>query len=153
MRNPTLHNVLLAYHPETKLLHEVVFTKRPGKEGQDWGGDGDVMAKPSKYRNKWTVVDGIKFQSKREAARYTELKLLEKAGEIYYLELQPKFPCFIGNTKICTYVADFKYDDYRPSEIGPPTFHIEDVKGVRTPVYRLKKKLVEALYDVVIEEV
>ena len=81
-----------------------------------------------------------------------ELKLMEQAGEICSLTLQPRFPVVVGpaNIKVCTYVADFRYFDGEPAICKA---HIEDVKGVRTPLYKLKKKLVEALYDVVIEEV
>ncbi len=111
------------------------------------------MAKPSKYRNKWTVVDGIKFQSQREAKRYSELKLMERMGGIFELVLQPRFPCIVKGAKVCTYVADFEYFAFGPDRIAPTVRHIEDVKGVRTPIYKLKKKLVEALYDIVIEEV
>lgn len=107
-----------------------------------------------KYHAIPTTVDGIRFQSKAEARRYAELKLLEKAGEIYGLELQPRFPITVsarGYDKpvtICTYVADFRY---RFGRMGILT--IEDVKGMKTPVYRLKKKMVEAQYGIQIQEI
>ncbi len=101
----------------------------------------------SKYKAVKTEVDGITFDSKREAARYMELVLLERAGEISHLELQPSFVCMVNGHKICTYKADFRYFSASKSIV-------EDVKGVKTPVYRLKKKLVEALYPgVKIQEV
>ena len=100
-----------------------------------------------KYKAVKTEVDGITFDSKREAARYMELVLLERAGEISHLELQPSFVCMVNGHKICTYKADFRYFSASKSIV-------EDVKGVKTPVYRLKKKLVEALYPgVKIQEV
>tara|TARA_R100000781_G_scaffold54064_1_gene35366 strand:+ start:365 stop:676 length:312 start_codon:yes stop_codon:yes gene_type:complete len=99
-----------------------------------------------KYRNKKTEVDGIIFDSKAEAKRYTELKLLEKANAISDLRLQPKFDCVINGKKICSYRADFDYYEY-------DKYVCEDVKGFKTPVYRLKKKLVEALHNVKIVEV
>jgi len=68
-----------------------------------------------------------------------ELVLMQRAGEISHLQLQPAFPCIIDGQKICTYKADFKYFTAKECVV-------EDVKGVKTPVYRLKKKLVEALY-------
>ena len=105
------------------------------------------MAKPSKYRNKWTVVDGIKFQSQREAKRYTELKMLERAGKIHVLNLQPKFPCYVKEELICTHIGDFDYFDEANK------YHLEDSKGYRTSIYNLKKKLVKAIFGVVIEEV
>jgi len=99
------------------------------------------MVRKSKYAAIPTVVDGIRFASKREARRYGELRLLERAGEIASLELQPTFPCVVSGAKVCTYIADFAYT----SEAGKRV--VEDVKGVKTPVYRLKKKLVEAIYQ------
>ena len=105
------------------------------------------MAFRSKYRAVKTEVDGITFDSKREAARYMELVLLERAGEISHLELQPKYDCVVNGHNSCTYKADFRYFDANGSVV-------EDVKGMKTPVYRLKKKLVEALYPgVTIQEV
>jgi len=105
------------------------------------------MAFRSKYKAVKTEVDGIVFDSKREAARYMELRLLERAGEIKNLELQPAFKCRIDGKKICTYKADFRYFTAKECVV-------EDVKGVKTPVYRLKKKLVEALFPgVKIQEV
>jgi hypothetical protein len=105
------------------------------------------MAFRSKYRAVKTEVDGITFDSKREAARYMELVLLERAGEISRLELQPKYDCVVNGKKICTYKADFRYFNANGSVV-------EDVKGMKTPVYRLKKKLVEALFPgVKIQEV
>lgn len=92
-----------------------------------------------KYHSKKTFVDGIRFDSKREAARYTELKLLEKAGELKELKLQVPFCLFVNNFKICTYKADFVYE-------ADGKKVVEDVKGFKTPVYRLKKKLFEALF-------
>ncbi len=102
----------------------------------------------SKYNAVRTEVDGFIFDSKAEARRYSELKLAEQAGEITALELQPKFSIDINGKHICTYIADFKYTDNRTGRTV-----IEDVKGVKTPVYRLKKKLVEALHGITIQEI
>lgn len=101
----------------------------------------------SKFKNKWEVVDGIKFRSKREARRYSELKLLLAAGAIERLELQPRYPMKIDGILICTYVADFRY--ITP---GQGTT-VEDVKGMRTYVYTIKKKLMKALYHIDVVEV
>lgn len=104
--------------------------------------------KKHKYSAKPTVVDGIRFASKREAKRYGELKLLEKLGEIEDLELQPKFVLEVNGILICTYVGDFSYfDKSSEQEI------VEDAKGVKTPEYRLKKKLMKAVWDIEILEV
>jgi hypothetical protein len=101
----------------------------------------------SKYHAIKTEVDGIVFASKREASRYSELKLLEAAGEIFDLKLQPKFPIVVNKQKICTYIADFEY------ELSDGTKITVDVKGVKTPVYRLKKKLMKACFGIEITEV
>lgn len=98
-----------------------------------------------KYSAQATEVDGIRFASKREARRYQELKLLEYAGGIGGLELQPRFPLVVNGVKVGVYVADFQYEEN--GEIVT-----EDCKGVRTQVYRLKAKLVRALYGIQIRE-
>jgi hypothetical protein len=103
-----------------------------------------------KYRNVPTVVDGIRFASKKEAKRYGELKLMEKGGEIYDLEGQPVYPLFVSGHKVGKYVGDFRYTRRIDGEVDEI---IEDVKGVKTPVYRLKKKLVKAIYGIDITEV
>ena len=102
----------------------------------------------SKYRNRKTVIDGITFDSKKEARRYSELKLLKKAGHIKNLELQPSFVLVDGyvngtgkKIRPMIYKADFRYYDVMGKcEV------VEDVKGVRTEVYKLKKKLFEERY-------
>ena len=108
-----------------------------------------------KYHNKKTIVNNIKFDSKLEAKRYTELKWLERAGEIRDLELQPCFeliPTFKKNNKTyrkTTYKADFKYFDTRLNKIV-----VEDTKGFKTDVYLLKKKMFEYKYkDLEIREI
>lgn len=100
----------------------------------------------NKYGNRRTEVDGITFASKREADRYGELKLLEKAGEIRELELQPRFALMVNANKIGTYIGDFAYCEYGK-------LVIEDAKGVRTQVYEIKKKLMLALHGIAIREV
>lgn len=101
----------------------------------------------NKYRNIKARVDGIEFDSRKEANRYCELKLMERAKIISNLELQPKFQIRINATTVCTYIADFRYMDTDGKTV------VEDVKGVKTAVYRLKKKLVKAVYEVDIVEV
>ena len=102
--------------------------------------------KRNKYSNKKTIIDDIKFDSKREAARYTELKVMEEQGLIKDLVLQPKFVLIDKykngdgkNVRALCYVSDFQYfTDYGVV--------IEDVKGMKTDVYKLKKKLFERFY-------
>jgi hypothetical protein len=91
----------------------------------------------SKYRNRKTVVDGIVFASAKEARRYGELLLLQRAGEISDLWLQPRFPLVVNGIKICTYVADFAFKDKGVKVV-------EDSKGVETPVFKIKRKLMKA---------
>ena len=104
-------------------------------------------AKRNKFGAVKTEIDGIKFASKREANRYIELTLLKRKGHIKYLELQVPFVITINGVKICKYLADFTYTDDKG------IYHVEDVKGMRTPIYKLKKKMVEASYPIHIEEV
>lgn len=106
--------------------------------------------KQPKYRNKKTELDGYTFDSKKEANRYAALKQIERAGLISDLELQPSYPMEINGVKVCTVRPDFQYQD---KERG---FVVEDVKSPSTaknPVYRLKKKLMKALYGIDIQEV
>ena len=93
----------------------------------------------TKYRAVRTEVDGVVFASKKEAACYWNLKALERSGIITELVLQPKYPLFVNGVKVCTYIADFKFLD------KGRVVRIYDVKGVKTPVYRLKFKLFHAL--------
>lgn len=102
-----------------------------------------------KYHNKKTFIDGIKFDSKLEAERYAQLKMMECAGVIRDLELQPEYeliPSFRKNGKTwrkTVYKADFRYILCDDKTI------IEDVKGstaVITDVFRLKQKLFEYKY-------
>lgn len=107
-----------------------------------------IRRKASKYRNVKTTVDNITFDSKKEAARYQELKLMERANQIAWLELQPKYPIEIRGKKVFEYRADFRYRDEATGEMV-----IEDVKGVKTDTYKLKKRCVEAYYGIRITEV
>lgn len=98
----------------------------------------------TKYHNIKTVVDGITFDSKREAFFYKVYKKLEKQGNLKDLKLQVPFVFKLNDKKIFTYKADFTYTD-------KDGLHVIDVKGVLTPVFRLKKKLIEAQYGITIE--
>jgi len=99
-----------------------------------------ITGRKNKYRNKKTVVDGFIFDSRKESQRYAELRMLESAGKISGLFLQPKFeiiPSVKWNGKKLSakkYIADFFY-----AEKGQRV--IEDVKGIRTPAYILKRQL------------
>lgn len=110
------------------------------------------MINYSKYRNKKVEVDGIKFDSKKEAARYRELKLLERCGAISELQLQVKFvliPKQKGERE-CSYYADFVYKNDKDEVI------VEDVKAspkYQTDVYKIKKKLMLYVHNIKIQEI
>jgi hypothetical protein len=93
----------------------------------------------SKFNARRVVVGDHSFDSAAEGRRYATLAALERAGKIAGLELQPRFDCVVAGVKICSYVADFRY---RRDGVAV----VEDVKGVRTAVYRLKRKLAEACH-------
>lgn len=122
----------------------------------------------SKYGAKKTVVDDITFDSKKEAERYAELKLLEKAGEIQHLRLQQPFTLIpaqyetverygkngkrLADKQKCifrpvNYIADFVYLDKDGKMI------VEDTKGFRTKEYIIKKKLMYYKFKILIKEV
>ena len=96
-----------------------------------------------KFRAIPTELDGIKFASRKEARRYKELRLLEKSGELLFFLRQVPFHLPANVKYVCVFLC-FWQDD---------TVTIEDVKGIKTPLYVLKKKQVEAIYPVKIMEV
>lgn len=107
------------------------------------------MYKQNKYRNKITELDGIKFHSRKEAARYSQLKLYEKGKLIENLRLQVSFeliPKMVINGKTeraIKYIADFAYyDTVSKKEI------VEDTKGMITDVFKLKYRLMKQIYDI-----
>jgi hypothetical protein len=100
----------------------------------------------NKYNNIKTIIHGIKFDSKKEGARFLELKQLERIGEIYALETQPRFDFKINGFLLCYDKEDFKYTTLNGDEI------VEDVKGMKTAMYRLKKKMMKAFHGIEIYE-
>ena len=101
----------------------------------------------TKYHAKRTEIDGIKFASKKEANRYQELKLMEKAGAIHDLQMQVPFPLIKKSSygREIKYYADFVY--YEGDRMI-----VEDTKGFRTDVYKLKKRLMAEIYGIEIKE-
>ena len=95
-----------------------------------------------KYGNKKVTVQGIKFDSKWESERYLYIKSLELAGRVRNLELQVRFSLEVNGQKICTYIADFRYE--KENANGDWETIVEDAKGVETPEFKLKKKLMKA---------
>ena len=121
----------------------------------------------NKHKNIKTTIDGITFDSKKEAKRYQELKLLEKAGEIQGLELQKKYVLIPSQyeswerfgkygqrlkdgirciEKECAYIADFVYQENGETVV-------EDVKGRRLPEYIIKRKMMLYFYGIKVKEV
>ena len=121
----------------------------------------------SKYRSRKVVVDGITFDSKKEAWRYRELHLLEQTGEISNLQMQVKYelipsqyelrPVTLKNGFVkmkkfcvehaCSYIADFVYIDTNGDTV------VEDTKGFRTNDYIIKRKLMLYRHGIRIREV
>lgn len=107
-------------------------------ESQGKGAAREVATKPSKYGNQPTTVDGIRFDSKKEARYYEQLKIRQNVGEVAYFHRQVPIT-LPGNTK---YVVDFQ------------VFHTDgtveyvDVKGKQTESFRFKKRQVESLYPI-----
>lgn len=119
------------------------------KHGRKPSAVAEDKPKRSKYNAQRTEVDGIMFDSKHEADRYRELQLMERAGEIKDLRLQVPFvliPKQDGERAI-TYRADFVYLDRKGRKV------VEDAKGVRTEVYKLKRKLMQYIHGIKIKEV
>lgn len=110
--------------------------------------------KQSKYKNKKATCDGIKFDSEKERNYYLKLKTMEKLGLIKNLELQKEYILqdkFVLNGKTrrkITYKADFSYVTTEDDKL-----HVVDVKGFKTDIYKLKKKLFEYKYQTELEEV
>ena len=105
----------------------------------------------SKYGNIKVKLDGITFDSLKERDRYLILLMRQKLGEISGLEVHPRFKLEVNGGKVCTYCADFQYFTCH-SDIKGSTFVVEDVKGVKTAVYKLKKRLMKALLNIEIRE-
>ena len=108
--------------------------------------------KANKFHARRTTVDGITFHSAKEARRFSNLKLLERAGQIRDLKLQVPYPLIVSGHLVTTYVADFEYDELVQVDLVDETGDrdqwrrvTEDVKGVRTPDYRIKAELFFAL--------
>jgi hypothetical protein len=114
----------------------------------------------NKYQARSVRVDGILFDSQREADRYQELKLLAQAGRISSIEIHPGFPLIVKELHrvdgpeilhtVGMYHADFRYRDHRSG-----AWVVEDVKSqpTKTEAYKLRKKIVEAVHGVTIVEI
>lgn len=101
------------------------------------------VSKRGKYNQDGRRVNGIHCDSKAEADRYEQLLEMEKAGTIDQLEVHPTYTCMVNGQHICTYEADFRYR-IKPGRLGQRTL-VEDVKGLLTKDYKIKRALVHAL--------
>lgn len=124
------------------------------------GWDMGIQRIKNKYKNSKVVIDGIRLDSKKEAGRYIVLKSLEKDGKIFGLRRQVKYLLIPTQYEVpdekkkkrkvlereCSYYADFVY--YKDGKII-----VEDTKGVKTPEYIIKRKLMLYVYGVIIKEV
>ena len=102
-------------------------------------------AKRSKFGNVKTTVDGIVFDSKREALHWQLLRLRESSGKITQLKRQVRYDLHVCGIKVCAYIADFVYFD-------GDQWIVADSKGMKTPMYNLKKKMLAAEYGLKIVE-
>jgi hypothetical protein len=96
-----------------------------------------------KFKAKPTELDGIKFASKKEAKRYRELKTLQELGEILFFLRQVPFHLQAGVKYVCDFLVFWTNGEVT----------IEDVKGIKTDMYIVKKKMVEATYPITITEI
>lgn len=117
-----------------------------------------LLVPPRKMRNIPVEYDGIEFHSKKEGARYLQLKTLERVGEIEGLETQKRFKLVMegklgGYVELGTYVSDFYYREAK----GSREWVVEDVKGRKSggpyEMFKLKKRLMLALYGVEVREI
>ena len=107
--------------------------------------------KGSKYHNVKVRLDGYLFDSIRERDRYLQLLMRQKMGEISGLTVHPRFPLVIKGEHVATYVGDFSYYIQHSDIKG--VFVVEDVKGVKTAIYKLKKKLMKSVCGIKICEI
>lgn len=106
-----------------------------------------------KYRARRTWVEEIGrwFASQREADAAVALRRREQAGEVANVRYQVAYPLRVNGGLICTYVADFVYDEAVPGR-GYSEKIVADAKGFPTPAYRIKKRLMLAVYGIPIVE-
>jgi hypothetical protein len=133
--------------------YEVINTQKPlsfpenpknysGKSGKN------IPGRKHKYAAERTEIDGIWFDSAKEAKRYVQLRYLKLSGAITDLLLQVEFELNHGGTHSLKYIADFVYKDVKTGEVI-----VEDVKGYRTVEYKKKRRLMLEVHGITIKEV
>lgn len=129
-----------------------VSTKEVRAAARAPGAKGKFGPRKGKYNAKGERIDGRWFASAAEARRYEQLKRMVDSGQIERLECQPALSIVVNGKKICDYRGDFRYGVL--DERGRLTaIVVEDVKGMLTDVYAMKKKLVEASHGIAINEI
>lgn len=126
------------YERTGKIRTHRIDSRPEPKEANKKGG------RRSKYGNIKAEADGITFHSKAERGRWMDLRLMEKAGEISELQRQVRYPLEVNGLHVCDYIADMVYEKNG--------LVVEDVKGYKTEIYRLKKKLMLAVHGIEIKE-
>lgn len=106
------------------------------------GSPAEVHATRNKFGNVPTIVDGHRFASKLEGTRYLQLKMLRAGGVVADFRMQVPYVIEVNGHRICEYRADFVID------WPDGTTTVEDTKGVETPEFKLKKKLMLAVYGI-----
>ncbi len=108
------------------------------------------ITKKNKFRNIKTVIDGITFDSKKESARYLQLKTMQNGGLIKELKTHVPFELIVNGVLICRYTPDFTYYEKDADSL----LIVEDVKSkiTKTPQYNLKKRLMKAIHGIEIKE-
>lgn len=119
--------------------------KSQGLDKKISNSSSGIKKRTSKYNAKKVVIDDITFDSTFEGKRYLALKLKQRIGDISDLTLQVPFKIVVNNAHICSYIADFVYVEHDMKIV-------EDAKGVKTPEYQLKKKLMKAVFNIDIRE-
>jgi len=130
---------------DARKCYDVAIAAKRARGDKHWPVPAS-QKKGNKFGAVKTVLDGITFDSKREAAFYAELKLRERAGEVCDVELQPRFPLMVGSEVIGSYRADFAYWDNREN-----CKRVVDVKGVEPRGFRRTLKHVKAQYGFDVE--
>jgi hypothetical protein len=113
---------------------------------------GKAGPRKNKYNAAGERIDGMWFASAAEGKRYLQLKSMMERNMIDNLRCQVKLPCVVNNRLICTYIADFAYVVIDDRGVGIRSIW-EDVKGMITDVYKIKKKLVQAVHNIEILEI
>jgi len=154
IRNP---NQLVTNHSSAAVKRRVNEAVRAGKALRNpppQRADGTFKKRSHKYKanGRWIEVDFIPvfFDSAAEADRYEQLKEMAEAGTIDQLEVHPTWPCTVNGKHVCFYEADFRYR-IKPGQFGQRVL-VEDVKGMITDLYRVKRALVHALHPIEILE-